>query len=69
MKYKHNYIIDVVFAVILIAVIGYALKGTLTHMDEVHAAEAARAATESSTRTRANTKPREIFFFMTGSSS
>ncbi len=56
MKYKHNYIIDVVFAVILIAVIGYALKGTLSHMDEVHAAEVARAATETELQTESETE-------------
>ena len=56
LKYKHNYIIDVIFAVILIAVIGYALKGTLTHMDEVHAAEAARAATETELQTETETE-------------
>ena len=56
MKYKHNYIIDAVFAVILIAVIGYALKGTLSHMDEVHAAEVARAATETELQTESETE-------------
>lgn len=56
MKYKHNYIIDAVFAVILVAVIGYALKGTLTHMDEVRAAEAARAATETELQTETETE-------------
>lgn len=56
MKYKHNYIIDIVFAVILIAVVGYALKGTLTHMDEVRAAEAARAATETELQTETETE-------------
>lgn len=56
MKYKHNYIIDAVFAVILVAVIGYALKGTLSHMDEVRAAEVARAATETELQTETETE-------------
>ncbi len=56
MKYKHNYVIDAVFAVILVVVIGYALSGTLSHMDQVRAAEVARAATETEIQTEAATE-------------
>lgn len=60
MKYKHNYIIDAVFAVILVVVIGYALKGTLSHMDDVRAAEAARAATETEVQTETQTETEAV---------
>ena len=56
MNYKHNYVIDAIFAVILVVVIGYALKGTLSHMDQVRAAEAARSVTETEIQTEAATE-------------
>ncbi len=53
MKYKHNYIIDIVFAVILVLIVGYGLRGTLSHMDQVRAEQAARALTETQVETEA----------------
>lgn len=51
MKYKHNYIIDIIFAVVLVLIVGYGLRGTLSHMDDVRAAQAARALTETQMQT------------------